>query len=113
VVWDVQGESFYRLQLLPALPNSAPKALLERVDQNRVTVLAAAPAAAYAGYTPTAWQQIRVQSSAGHQQVWVNASPLFAVSDGTLTHGQVGLYAWADSGTHFDNVRVQSAASTR
>jgi hypothetical protein len=25
--------------------------------------------------------------------------------------GQVGLYAWADSGTRFDNVRVQRAAA--
>jgi hypothetical protein len=28
-----------------------------------------------------------------------------------LSAGQVGLYAWADSGTRFDNVRVQSAAA--
>jgi hypothetical protein len=26
-----------------------------------------------------------------------------------LSSGQVGLYAWADSGTRFDNVRVQRA----
>jgi hypothetical protein len=32
------------------------------------------------------------------------------VQNGALASGQVGLFAWADSGTHFDNVRVQSAA---
>jgi hypothetical protein len=31
------------------------------------------------------------------------------VQDNSLTHGQAGLYAWADSGTRFDNLRVQSA----
>ena len=39
----------------------------------------------------------------------VNGSPLFDVADATLAGGQVGLFAWADSGTRFDNVRVQAA----
>ena len=77
----------------------------------RVTVLAQADPAAYAGYAFDAWQQVRVVSSAGHQQVWVNGQALFDVSNSVLTQGQVGLYAWADSGTRFDNVRVQSAAA--
>jgi hypothetical protein len=41
--------------------------------------------------------------------VWVNGTLLFDVQDTSLIHGQAGLYAWADSGTRFDNLRVQSA----
>ena len=110
LVWDVQDGSFYRVQLFPNLPNQAAKARLERVTPSQVTVLAEAPLTAYAGYQPYVWQSLRVQSRGGHQQVWVNGAPLFDVTDNTLTAGQVGLFAWADSGTRFDNVRVQSAS---
>ncbi len=72
-------------------------------------MLAAAAASAYAGYPFDGWQQVRVGSSAGHQQVWINGVAVFDVSNSELSSGQVGLYAWADSGTRFDNVRVQRA----
>jgi len=111
LVWNDANGSFYRLQLLPNLPNLAPKARLERVQQGRVTLLASTPAAAYAGYTNAAWQTVRIVSAAGRQQVWVNGGPLFDVHDAALSGGQIGLYAWADSHTRFANVRVQSATS--
>jgi hypothetical protein len=111
LVWNVQGDTFYRLQLFPALPNSAPKARLELVQGGQVTVLAQAAPAAYAGYAFDGWQQVRVVSAAGRQQVWVNGQALFAVTNSVVRAGQVGLYAWADSGTRFDNVRVQRAAA--
>ena len=111
LVWNVQGDNFYRLQLLPALPNAAPKARLELVQAGQVTLLAQAAPAAYAGYSFDGWQQVRVVSSGSHQQVWVNGVALLDVSNSALSAGQVGLYAWADSGTRFDNVRVQSAAA--
>ena len=109
VVWNVQGDSFYRLQLLANLPNSAPKARLELVQHGRPTLLAATTPAAYPGYTPYVWQTVRVVSSGGRQQVWVNGTPLFDIQNAALSAGQVGLYAWADSATRFANVRVQSA----
>ena len=34
-----------------------------------------------------------------------------STANSALTSGQVGLFAWADSGTYFDNVRVQSAGA--
>lgn len=110
LVWNVQNETtFYRLRLYPNLPNTGSRARLERVQQGQVHVLADAPAGAYAGYTAYVWQSVRVQSKDGRQQVWVNGSLLFDVADATLTGGPVGLFAWADSGTRFDNVRVQAA----
>ena len=109
LVWNVQGDNYYRVQLFPNLPNDAPKARLERVQAGRVTVLAEAPAAAYAGYSPDAWQTVRIENQGARRQVWVNGTLLFDVQDNSLTHGQAGLYAWADSGTRFDNLRVQSA----
>jgi Domain of Unknown Function (DUF1080) len=109
LVWNVAGDRFYRVQLFPALPNTAPKARLELVEGGKVSVLAQANPAAYAGYPFDGWQQVRVSSSAGRQQVWVNGQALFDVSNNVLSAGQVGLYAWADSGTRFDNVRVQRA----
>jgi len=110
VVWNAQNDNtFYRLRLLPNLPNQASKARLELVQNGQVHVLGDAPAGAYTGYTAYAWQSVRVQSKDGRQQVWVNGSPLFDVADATLTGGQVGLFAWADSATRFDNIRVQAA----
>jgi hypothetical protein len=108
LVWNVMGDSFYRVQLYPHPPNPAPNARLERVQAGQVTVLAEAPAA-YAGYSPDAWQTVRVENQGAHRQVWVNGTLLFDVQDDSLTHGQAGLYAWADSSTRFDNLRVQSA----
>jgi len=109
LVWNAQDDNFYRVQLFPNLPNDAPKARLERVQAGRVTVLAEAPATAYAGYAPDAWQMVRIENHGDRRQVWVNGTLLFDVQDNSLTHGQAGLYAWADSGTRFDNLRVQSA----
>ena len=109
LVWNVQDAGFYRVQLFPNLPNDAPKARLERVQAGQVTVLAEAPAAAYAGYSPDAWQTVRIENQGARRQVWVNGTLLFDVQDNRLTRGQAGLYAWADSGTRFDNLRVQSA----
>ncbi len=109
LVWNVQDAGFYRVQLFPNLPNDAPKARLERVQAGQVTVLAEAPAAAYAGYSPDAWQTVRIENQGARRQVWVNGTLLFDVQDNRLTRGQAGLYAWTDSGTRFDNLRVQSA----
>jgi hypothetical protein len=109
LVWNVQDAGFYRVQLFPNLPNDAPKARLERVQAGQVTVLAEAPPAAYAGYSPDAWQTVRIENQGARRQVWVNGTLLFDVQDNRLTRGQAGLYAWADSGTRFDNLRVQSA----
>ncbi len=109
LVWAVQGDRFYRVQLFYNLPNAAPKAVLELVQGKTVTVLAQAPVSLYPGYTPNIWQTLRVSSVAGRQQVWVNGTPLFDVQNSTLHSGQIGLYAWADSHTRFDNVRVSAA----
>jgi hypothetical protein len=113
LIWNAQGASFYRLRLFPNQPNDAPKAVLDLVRNGRATVLAQAAPAVYPGYSPTAWEQVRVQSADGRQQVWVNKALVLDVRDGTLTAGQVGLYAWASSGARFDNVRVQSAGVSR
>jgi len=109
LVWNVQGNNFYRLQLYYNLPNPAAKAALERVQGTTVTVLAQAPVAVYPGYTPNVWQTARVSSGAGRQQVWVDGVRLFDVQDSALQGGAVGLYAWADSHARFDNVRVSAA----
>ena len=108
LVWNVQGDNFYRLQLYYNLPNPAPKAALERVQGKTVTVLAQAPVAVYPGYTPNVWQTVRVSSGAGRQQVWVDGRALFDVQDTALPGGAVGLFAWADSHARFDNVRVSA-----
>ena len=108
LVWNVQGDNFYRVQLFYNLPNPAPKAVLELVQGKTVTVLAQAPVAVYPGYTPNTWQTLRVSSVAGRQQITVNGAPLFDVQNSVLHGGQVGLFAWADSYTRFDNVRVSA-----
>jgi len=113
LIWNAGAAGYYRLQLYPDIPNPAAKASLELVQNVRATKLAETPAAAYIGYQPYVWQQVRVTSTAGRQEVWVNGVKLFDVQNAVLTSGQVGLFAWADSKTSFDNVRVQSALAQR
>jgi hypothetical protein len=108
LIWNATTNGFYRVQVLANLPNNAPKVVLELVRDSGTTTLATAPAAAYKGYTINSWITLRVTSTAGRQQVWVDGAPVLDVSDATLAAGQVGLFAYADSHTRFDNVRVSA-----
>jgi hypothetical protein len=108
LIWNASGTSFYRVQLFWAQPNSAPKAVLELVENGVAKPLATAPASVYAGYTLNQWATVRVSSTNGHQQVWVDGVQIFDVANSALTSGQVGLFAYADSHSRFDNVRVST-----
>ena len=72
VVWNVQDDSTSRvLRLLANLPNSAPKAQLELVQNGQIHVLAKTDPAAYAGYTAYQWQSVRViRAAAGTSKCW-------------------------------------------
>jgi hypothetical protein len=108
LVWNASGSSFYRVQLFWTQPNTAPKAVLELVANGVAQPLASAPVSSYAGYTLNQWATVRVSSAGGRQQVWVDGVQLFDVANAALTHGQVGLFAYADSHSRFDNVRVST-----
>jgi len=107
VVWRASDTRYYRLVLLPNLPNRSPKAFLQLVDNGQVRELAVSPPDRFAGYVPEKWQTIQVTAQGPHQQVSIDNIPLLDVQDSTLTQGYIGVYAVEDQATAFDNIRVQ------
>lgn len=55
--------------------------------------------------------QIRVVARGHHLKVWIDSQLLFDVTDGDLSHGRVGLYAWGNPGAIFHWVRVSSPSA--
>ena len=41
-------------------------------------------------------------------QVSIDGSPIFSVNDSSLSSGTIGLYSWANTGSNFDNIVVES-----
>jgi hypothetical protein len=110
VVWRAAEGRYYRLQLLPALPNKFPKASVQLVDGNQVTTLATVAADRFAGFQYGQWHTIGITAQGTLQQVTFDGAPLVDVKDATLAAGQIGVYATADGATAFDNIRVQELA---
>ena len=110
VVWRAAEGRYYRLQLLPALPNKFPKASVQLVDGNQVTTLATVAADRFAGFRYGQWHTIGITAQGTLQQVTFDGAPLVDVKDATLAAGQIGVYATADGATAFDNIRVQELA---
>jgi hypothetical protein len=108
LIWNANGNSFYRVQLFWNAPTSGPKAVLELVQNGEAKPLATAPASVYGGYVLNQWATVRVSSAAGRQQVWVDGVQIFDVANSTLSGGQAGVFAYADSHSRFDNVRVST-----
>jgi hypothetical protein len=110
VVWRAAQGRYYRLQLLPALPNKFPKASIQLVDGNQVRTLISVPADRFAGFEYGHWHTIGITAQGALQQVTFDGAPLVDVKDATLAAGQIGVYATADGATAFDNIRVQQLA---
>ena len=106
VVWRATDTSYYRLTLLPALPNAHWKAAVERVDKGKATTLVSAPPEKFAGYDFGKWLTVRVVAQGARQQIFINGVAVLDAQDSALAQGQVGVYTTENGAAGFDNIRV-------
>ncbi|MFL5732095.1 MAG: family 16 glycoside hydrolase [Chloroflexia bacterium] len=101
---------YYRLILSPNLPNSGPRATLERVGAGGGQIAANS---SWQGFDLGQWLHVQVKTAGDHITASVDGTQLFDATDANLASGWVGVWTIADRGSQFDNVRVQSGAAGR
>jgi hypothetical protein len=100
------NSSFYRFRFLSGEYKGVPTRLLERVDGDKVTVLAQAEGA---GYATEQWYNVQVSVVGSQITVYLDGQPILQATDSGLTQGQVGVYGLSNGNACFDNVRVSSS----
>jgi hypothetical protein len=103
VIFRRQGNSFYRFRVINKNYNNKDKILLEKIVDDKVTVLAALPGP---GYTDHRWYTFRVTVKGAHIEATFDDTLKLAADDASLTKGQIGLYGFAIGDLGFDNVSV-------
>ena len=77
---------------------------LVKVVDGRFTLLAEQPVAYVVGRN----YQLEVAAQGSALSVSIDGSPVFTVTDGAIPAGTIALYNWANAGSYYDNVLVQS-----
>lgn len=113
VVFRGSDAGYYRLTILREQPNSASKAVLEKVAGNSVTTVASAPTGVYAGFTPNTWQAVQVSAAGNRITVAINGNQVLSATDSSFSSGWAGVWASSDATTQFDNVRISGASANR
>ncbi|MDQ2805608.1 MAG: DUF1080 domain-containing protein [Chloroflexota bacterium] len=107
LVWRAGGSHYYRFDLAPKLPNSPAGATMWRFGDGPQPVRVATVAPDhFPGYTRGQWYTVRISAQGAHHQISIDGVPVLDVQDSTLTQGRIGLYAYVDGYSAFDNVRV-------
>ncbi|MHC4727549.1 MAG: leucine-rich repeat domain-containing protein [Planctomycetota bacterium] len=52
--------------------------------------------------------QVEIIAHGSSLQVSIDGSPVFSVTDSTFSSGTIALYSWGNSGSHFDDILVES-----
>jgi hypothetical protein len=52
--------------------------------------------------------QVKISAQGSTLQVSIDGSPVFSVNDSTFSSGTIALYCWANEGTYFDDILVES-----
>jgi hypothetical protein len=107
VVFRSTDAGYYRVWLAANLPNSKPKAYLQKVVNGQAQDIAVNTT--WKGYEFAQWQNIQVVTSGNHITVSVGGTQLFDTTDSSFASGSVGVWTVASRGAKFDNVRVQAA----
>ncbi len=110
LVFRGSDAGYYRVRLFQNVPNSSPKAILERVTPTTIERIAQAPAKSWAGYQVGQWQRLSVKAEGDRLQVAVDGNTVFDVTHSAFSASWVGLLSVADMGAQFDNVRVLGAS---
>jgi len=107
LVWRANGSHYYRFDLAPNLPNNPAGATMWRFGDGPLPVrVAGVPPARFPGYTRGQWYTVRISAQGAHQQISIDGVPVLDVQDTTLAQGRIGLHAYVDGYSAFDNVRV-------
>jgi len=59
-------------------------------------------------YNSNQTYQVRIIASGTTLQVWIDGFQVFSVTDGDLAAGSIAMYTWANAGTRFDDIVVQT-----
>lgn len=110
LVFRGSDAGYYRVTLYGNLPNSSPKALVQKVSADKVQDLATVPVSKWAGYTLAGWQRVTVNMDGSRITVSVNGTQIANVTDGSYSNGWAGVWTVADMGAQFDNIRIQRTA---
>lgn len=97
------GTAFYRLRLFADGTEADQKLLLEKVDNQVVTVLAQAEGP---GYQHHRWYTIALQVRGNQLTASVDGQPVLSATDASLTAGRAGVTTVAFGGVHFDSVSI-------
>ena len=57
-------------------------------------------------YQPDQDYEVTAEAVGARIRVYQDGALVFEVTDGTFSHGRIGLYCWANTGAHFADVRV-------
>jgi hypothetical protein len=108
IVLRGSDQGYYRVLLHMNVPsNMVSKARIERVTPDHTQVLVEAPISAFAGYDVAHWQHLQVSAQGSAITVSVDGRQIMSATDGTLAKGWAGVWAQADLGASFDNIRIQ------
>jgi hypothetical protein len=116
IVLRGSDQGYYRVLLHMNVPsNTMSKARIERVTPDHTQVIAEAPISAFAGYDNEHWQLLQVSAQGNAITVSVDGRQIMSTTDGTLNDqaflkGWAGVWAQADLGATFDNIRIQPSA---
>ena len=113
VVFRGSDAGYYRLALYANRPNQASKARLYKVTPGGEQEIASAPVTTWAGYTLSKWQHVSVNAAGDQITVSVDRTQVLSATDSSMSAGWAGVWAVADMGARFDNVRIQRTAGSR
>jgi len=105
VVTRYGPDGYYLFKIYAAAPNTAPKAVLLKIsNQQSETVLASSTT--WPGFSPKTWYRLTLTASGNTLTASIDGTQVMQATDSQLTVGRLGLYAFADGMTIFDNFRV-------
>lgn len=113
VVFRGSDAGYYRFTMLRDQPNTASKAVLEKVVGDKTTIIASAPTSVYAGFTSNTWQAVQVRAVGSHITISINGTQILTADDASFSSGWAGVWASTDATTQFDNIRISGAGAKR
>jgi len=98
-------DGYYLFKVYAAAPNAAPKAVLLKISNTQSeTVLASSTA--WPGFAPKTWYDLTLTALGSTLTASIDGVQLMQVTATQLTSGRLGMYAFADGMSKFDNFRV-------
>ncbi len=100
------ARNYYRLILLDDANNRGPFTRLQKYVDGVMTTLQETQSTAKA--IPVGWFSVTADVRQDSIKIYLNGSLLFNTTDAAFSSGGIGFMCYANSGAHFDSVRVTS-----